>query len=237
MIELNLLPDVKLHYVRAQKARRRVISIVSVGGIAAVGLVVLFAIYVYAIQPVRGLVIDNGIKDSQKKLASVKDLNNYLTIQQQLKDLPGLHQAKPIYSRIISYLPILNPGTPNNIRITELGVDSSIDANGLTIEAYAPTYTAATVFESTLKSAQFTYTNGGDTQTVPLFSSVKLSNTSLGQDANGNKVVTFTVALTVDTNAFAFTSGNASISVPTKNATGSAANVPEVFADSSAGAQ
>lgn len=235
MIEINLLPEVKLQYVRAQKARRRVISFVSIGGIAAVGLVALFAVYVYAVQPVRGLVIDNGIKDANSKLTSVKDLNNYLTIQQQLKDLPELHAGKPIYSRIISYLPILNPSAPNNIHVTQLAIDTSVEANALTIQAYASTYTAATVFESTLKSTQFSYTADGQTQTVSLFSDVKLSNTSLGQDSNGNKIVAFTVMLKIDENAFAFASTNASISVPNKNATGSAQSVPEVFANTTGG--
>lgn len=229
MIELNLLPDVKLQYVRAQKARRRVISVVTVGGMVAVGLVVLFALYVFAIQPVRGLVVDKGIADANNKLKNVSDLNDYLTIQQQLHYLPQLHQAKPIYSRIISYLPTLNPSAPNNIRITQLAIDSSTDANAVKIEAYAPTYTAATVFESTLKSALFTYT--GLANPIPLFSDVKLTDTSLGEDPNGNKVVTFTVLLTVDPSVFAFDSANASISVPNKDATGSAANVPSVFAD------
>ena len=235
MIELNLLPDVKLEYVHSQKARRRVISIVSVGGIAAVGLVAVFALYVYVVQPVRGLVIDKGIKDANKSLSAVPDLNNYLTIQQQLKDLPDLHAAKPMYSRIISYLPVLNPRAPNNVRVTQLKIDSSNTPNLLTIQAYAPTYTAATVFESTLNSAQFNYTQGGQSQTpVPLFNSVKLSNVSLGQDATGNKVVTFTIALDVNLSTFAFNSTNASISVPTKNATNSAQNVPqEVFASTS----
>lgn len=236
MIELNLLPDVKLQYVHAQRARRRVISVVSVGGIVAVGLVVLFALYVYAVQPVRGLVIDNGIKDANSKLTQVKDLNNYLTVQQQLADLPALHQAKPMYSRIIDFLSVLNPSAPNSMRVTQLSIDSDSDANGVTIQAYAPTYTAATVYESTLRSAQFTYTKDGQAQDpVALFDSVSLSNTALGQDSSGNKVVNFTVALEVNPAVFAFASTSTGVSVPNKNATNSAQNVPEVFADSANG--
>lgn len=234
MIELNLLPEVKLQYVRAQKARRRVISFVSIGGIAAVGLVVLFGFYVYAVQPLRGVLLDSGIKDANKQLSGDKGLNDYLTIQQQLQDLPGLHRAKPMYSRIISYLPTLNPSAPNNISITQLAIDSSVDSNLMTLQAYAPSYTAATVFESTLKSALFNYTVDGAATTTPLFTDVKLTDTALGQDSNGNKVVTFTVTVQVDPNVFAFESTNTSVSVPNKNATNSAQNVP-VFANASSG--
>jgi Tfp pilus assembly protein PilN len=231
MIELNLLPDVKLQYVHAQKQRRRVISIVSIGGIAAVGLVVVFALYVYAVQPVRGLVTDNAIKDANKQLSAIPDLNNYLTLQQQLDALPALHASKPIYSRIISYLPTLNPSAPNSVHITRLAIDTTIDAHTIKLDAYAQTYTAATVFESTLKSAQFTYTNGATTQTTPLFKSADITNTAIGQDSNGNPVTTFTVTLTVADPIFAFSSTNTGISVPNKNATNSAAGVPsEVFA-------
>lgn len=228
MIELNLLPDVKLQYVRAQKARRRVISIVSIGGVIAVGAVVVFAIVVYPVQWGLDKLADNDISKSTQDLANVKDLNNYLTLQQQLSALPKLHEAKPIYSRFISYLPILNPSAPNNIHVTQLMVNGEDDPNTLTLQAYASTYTAATVFQSTLESAQFT-ADGQDP--TDLFSNVTLTNTALGQDSSGNKVVTFTVTVTVSDDVFSFDSTNASISVPNKNATNSAQNIPsEVFA-------
>lgn len=235
MIELNLLPDIKLQYVRAGRARRRVVSIVSVGGLIAVGLVVLFGIYVYAVQPARGYFLDNSIRDNAKKLSDVKDLNGYLSVQQQLAALPELHGQKQVYSRIISYLPILNPTAPNNIRISRL-VISSEDKNTLKIDAFAPSYTAATIFESTVRSARFSYGGDANVQTVPLFSAVSLTNAALGQDSNGNKVVTFTLTLTASDPVFAFDSTNASISVPNKNATGSAASVPsDLFETSTPG--
>jgi len=239
MIELNLLPDVKLQYVHAQKSRMRAISIVSIGSIVAVGLVVLFAIYVYAVQPGRGYFIDKDIVKYNNELESITGLNDYLTIQQQLDALPELHAGKPIYSRIIGYLPILNPSPPNNMRVTQLRIDSDAGAEELTIQGQAPSYTAVTVFESTLKSALFNYMLDGEVQEPAiLFSAVTVTDTSLGVDTNGNKIANFTVTLKVNENVFAFDTTNASISVPNKDATKSAQNVPEeVFADTSVGGE
>lgn len=233
MIELNLLPDVKLEYVHAQKARRRVVGIVTVSSIGAVGLAALFGIYVFIAQPVYGRIVDVGIVDANDKLQKVSGLNNYLTIQQQLDALPSLHNAKPIYSRIISYLPTLNPTAPNSIRINQLAIDSTTADGVIIIHGYAPSYTATTIFESTLKSAQFNYKQGDDSESVDLFSGVVITDTSLGEDANGTKVVNFTATLTVNEHVFAFDSNDATISVPAKDATGSASGA-QVFSDTPA---
>lgn len=226
MIELNLLPDVKLEFVHAQKARRRVISGVTIGGLVAVGLVAALAIYAYPVQSVWKSVVDGGIGDKSKKLSAVADLNTNLTIQQQLKDLSALHEAKPIYSRIIGYLPALNPAAPNNIHVTQVAFDGTVNANVMKLQGYTATYTAATVFESTLKSALINYSlNGTAQKSIPLFSDVNMTDTSLGQDSSGNKVVTFTIMLTVDSHAFSFDATNVGISVPNKDATNSAESV------------
>ena len=54
MIEINLVPDVKQELIRAQRVRTGVISMSILVGLAALGIVALLLIWVFAIQAARG---------------------------------------------------------------------------------------------------------------------------------------------------------------------------------------
>src|SRR5690606_9177655 len=100
MIEINLVPDVKQELIKAQRVRASVISLAILIGIISVGVVVLLAFWVFAVQTARGLISDNTIKNESEKLAKVQDVSNTLTIQNQLSVLPGQHDGKSVDSRI-----------------------------------------------------------------------------------------------------------------------------------------
>lgn len=227
MIELNLLPDVKRDFVRAQRMRRQVIAGVILLSMAAVGVVVALALYVYGAQFAFGQVLDGGIKSKSEELANVDDLDDYLTIQNQLRALPELHDAKMAYDRLFTYLPTLNPAPPSNIRITRLSVDQE---NGkITIVGYGRDYKAVTVFENTVKNAQLSYKDGdsGEQTSESFVKSIEMSDVDLSEDANGNRVVAFTATLEYGDGAFKRNASSIQLRVPNKNTTQSAERVPQ----------
>lgn len=226
MIEINLVPDVKQELLSAQRVRASVISIAIIVGIGAIGVVVLLAIWVFAVQAARGAISDNTIKNESEKLAKVADISHTLTIQNQLTKLPGLHDDKNIDSRIFEILNTINPPAPNTVGITSLALDSV--EKTIKIEAQAANgYQALEVFKKTIEGTTFDYTADGAGKTVPLASDMSDSDRSYGEDASGKKVLRFALTFTYPDELFSRTSRDARIVAPTKsNVTDSFLGVP-----------
>ncbi len=150
MIQFNLLPDVKLEYIRAQRVKRTVVGIaVLVAGISLTILVLLFLVVdVFQKQHLKGL--NNDIKTDTNKLLSINDLSKVLTIQNQLSSLPTLHANKPVTSRLFGYLKQI---VPNNVNISSLSV--TFGANTMTFTGTADKIVTVNKFVDTLKFTTF----------------------------------------------------------------------------------
>lgn len=227
MIEINLVPDVKQELIRAQRIRASVISLAILVGIVSVGVVVLFAFWVFAVQTARGIISDGTIKNESEKLAKVQDVSNTLTIQNQLSILPGQHDSKSVDSRIFEILKTINPSEPNSVAITNLSLDS--ETKTIKIEAQAANgYPALDVFKKTINATKFTYTQDGQAQTEPLANDMSDSDRSYGEDATGAKVLRFTLTFTYPDLLFSRSAKNAKIDAPERsNATDSYQGVPK----------
>jgi hypothetical protein len=192
MIEINLIPDIKQELLRAERVRSMVISLAILIGLGAIGVVVLLGLWVFGIQLARGALSDKTIKDESAKLASVKDLSRTLTIQNQLNQLPSLHESKHIDSRIFDVLTTINPPQPNNIAISKLTLDSTDKT--VTIEAQAVGgYPALEVFKKTIAATTFQFTGADGEETRPLATSISDGDRSYGEDASGQKVLRFSL--------------------------------------------
>lgn len=235
MIELNLLPDVKQEFVRSQRLSRKITIIMIITSIAAVGIVIFFAFTVYVVQAATNGLLDNSIKDRSEKLQKTDNLARNLTIQNQLKTLPELHDQKQIYSRLFTYLPTLNPAEPNTVKISKLDVNS--EEGTITLEGYAKDYKAVAVFKDTLSNAELVYTDDAKQSIeTKLFSDIAISDVGLGEDADGNQVTVFKATLTYDENAFKRMPGGTpapTVRVPRKNTTPSAQQSSSVFGEAS----
>lgn len=227
MIEINLVPDVKQELLKAQRVRTSVISLAIVVGIGAVGVVVVLAMWVFAVQAARDVITDNTIKSESQKLSAVEDVSNTLTIQNQLAKLASMHDSKHIDSRIFDILTTINPPAPNTISITKLTLDSN--DSSVKIEAQAVNgYPALEVFKKTIGATKFEYTHDGEKKSVALATSMSDSDRSYGEDASGAKVLRFTLSFTYSEELFSRTSQNATIVAPDKaNATDSFLGVPQ----------
>lgn len=175
MIQLNLLPDVKLEYIKAKRLKRTAMVLsVLVSGSALV-LLVFTVLLVSVAQKTHLKNLDKDIKTGTNKLQSIDDLDKILTVQSQLNSLPDLHSQKPVNSRLFSYMEQI---TPANAAISSLTFD--MDTQKLTISGKADNIVTVNKFVDTLK---FTgYQIGSDSKTQkPAFSEIVLSSFSLGE--------------------------------------------------------
>jgi Tfp pilus assembly protein PilN len=227
MIEINLIPDVKQELLKAQRVRAGVISMAILVGIAAVGVVVLLALWVFAVQTARGAISDGTIKDQSQKLSSVEDVSNTLTIQNQLSKLQEMHNTKSIDSRVFDVLTTINPPAPNDVSITNLALDSSTKT--ITVEAQAVNgYPALEVFKKTISATKFEYTDNNEKKSVALANGISDSDRSYGEDASGAKVLRFTLSFTYPDELFSKLAQSGTIIAPTKtNVTDSFLGVPQ----------
>ena len=95
MIQFNLLPDVKLEYVKAQRTKSTVISASFIAAGSAFAIFLLLFLIVNVVQRKSTSDLNKDIKKYHSQLTSTPDLAKIVTIQSQLKALPGLHEAKP----------------------------------------------------------------------------------------------------------------------------------------------
>lgn len=227
MIEINLVPDVKQELIKAQRVRSSVISLAIIIGIGSIGIVVLLAIWVFAVQAGRGFLVDNTIKDESKKLSSVEDISNTLTIQNQLSKLSAMHDGKHIDSRVFDMLATINPEAPNDIKLTKATL--STETKSIVIEAQADNgFAALEVYKKTIGATKIEFVKDGEKQTLPLITATSLGEQSFGEDSSGKKVLRFKITLTYSEELFARNVQNAVIVAPSKkNVTDSFLGVPQ----------
>ena len=225
MIQLNLLPDVKKEYLRAQSARRKTITISILITIIAVGLTAVAAVYVYAVQNGIMYLQTQDIKGKASQLSSVKDIDKYLTIQNQLSQLSSLHGDKNDYSRLLDFLPRLNPAPPQNIVLSNLDVNDADTT--ITFKGRVSDYGALTTFKDTLTNASFTYQTDGQVQdATKLFSEVKVESATY-EKTDQTAGVSFTLVVTYDPAVFKQSNADIQVTVPNKETTGSVVGTPQ----------
>ncbi len=165
MISINLLPDVKKELLRIRRERNLVvsISILAVGGSIA-ALVILGGIL--GGLNIAKVVMESGINKNKATINSAiddKQLNEYLTIQNQLAQIDGLKDQQLVYSRIMDYLVELNPASPNNVELRTVDLDASADGGvTMTVEGNVRDFSALNVYKNTLQSAQLVYEESAD---------------------------------------------------------------------------
>lgn len=226
MIQLNLLPDVKKEYIHAERMKTKVIGIAIMVTLGAAGLSIVLASIVYAVQP--GLIglKTKDIKSKSEQLRSVEDIEKYLTIQNQLRVLPELHNDKALYSQLLDYLKVLNPAPPNNVRLTSLQVDyenKSIFFNGTTNG-----FEAFTVFQDTLRNAELTYKGAdGSESKGKLFADrgVRIQNQALS-NALGKQELIFSIEAKYSDIAFNPMYTSTKVTVPNIKTTQSITGTP-----------
>lgn len=186
MIQFNLLPDVKLEYIKARTQRRLVmgISVIAVG--VSVGLLIL-VFTVGAFQKKHLSDLNDDITSESNELKQKPHINKILTVQNQLQSLTGLHAAKPSASRLFGYL---NELTPANTGITSFNID--FNEHTIKIEGTADALSTVNKYADTLKfttyklqgedgSEDSASSSSDKSQGTKAFSNVVLSSFGVGK--------------------------------------------------------
>lgn len=155
MIQFNLLPDVKLEYIKAKQTKRTaILTSVLICGVSFGVLLLLFT-SVNIIQKKHLSDLNKDIKTYSDQLNNTKDLNKILTIQNQLTSLPALHDKKAVASRLFGYLTQV---TPAQATISKFDVDFS--ANTMTISGGADSLSTVNKYADTLKFTTYKTADG-----------------------------------------------------------------------------
>jgi len=150
MIQFNLLPDIKIDYIKAAQTKRLAITVASIVIGVVLGAVSLTALTVTVVQKKSISDLDGDIKKYSQELANIPDINKILTIQNQLNSLPALHEQKPIASRMFKYIVQL---TPTNVTFTNLSLN--LEEGNINVEGQSPAISNINQFADTLKFTKY----------------------------------------------------------------------------------
>ena len=209
MLQLNLLPDVKKEFLRAQRMRNIVITVCTFATVAAVAVLLILG----GVMGGQALVksnLTNSISNFKSDIAQEKtdkNLDDYLTVQNQLRHIDDLKAQHMTYSRLLGFLKQLNPVAPNNVSLSAASISgtnsSSGNANTMTLTGTTASFASLDKFKNILASARVSYSANPDSDVIeePLFdtASILVTEASLAQDSGG---VNFTVIMNYNTAVF-----------------------------------
>jgi Tfp pilus assembly protein PilN len=208
MIQFNLLPEVKLEYIKAERMRRLITVVaVLVSVVFLAGLGLLITINQLGKQHLADLSRDITSKSSE--LQKEPKLNYILTVQNQLASLSALHGGKPAVSRLFDYL---NSLTPSQISITNY--TSDFTAHTITITGTADALSSVNQYVDTLKYTTYAVQSDTTNPKKPAFSNIVLSSFGLSPNATQpNQAATYTISLGYDPVIFDITK-NVKLTIP-----------------------
>jgi Tfp pilus assembly protein PilN len=219
MIQFNLLPDVKLAYIKAERTKRLVISVSVLAGAVALGIFVLLFMAVNVAQRKNISDLNKDVASNIKAISDTENVNKILTVQSQMASLSDLHAQKPAASRLFTYI---GQVTPNTVTIDTVTAD--FVENTLVINGAAGNLDNVNTFVDTLKFTTFTSDKNKDQSKA--FSEVVLTGFSRTQSQT-----TYAISLKFDPAIFD-NSNNAKIQVPNTVTTRSVTELPAIFKQS-----
>ncbi len=215
MIQFNLLPDIKIQYLRANRQKHTVVLISAAVTVVSVAALAILLVTVYVLQKKSMSDLNSDIKTFSSELQSTKDLNKILTVQNQLKALPQLHDGKPVASRLFTVLKQATPDKANNVHSA-----TDFTAHTITVNGAADSLNTVNVFIDRLKATMYHTPDDstGGSVDKPAFSQVTLS--AFGRDST---TATYTITFNFDeaifseTNDVTFTIGQKQAKTDTTN--------------------
>lgn len=213
-LQINLLPDLKLEYLKAQRTKYMIMASSAVVIMACIGLLILMYFYVYVWQKEHTNNLRNHIGELTTEYESFDNLEEIITIQNQLSALPGLHNEKPLVSRLTNYLGTITPKDSSYSK-----VDLDLTLLTIRLEGSAPETSDVNKLTNSIKNAVYVINTDVDTA-KSAFSSVRLESINNREDE-----VLFTVAMTFDPQIF-MTREEIALVIPDIDSTNSEVNSP-----------
>jgi hypothetical protein len=175
MIQLNLLPDVKLEYIRSRRFSRLIYTVASIVTLIAVIIALVLFINVKIIQAHHLHNLESKIQQATTHLQSDTNFNKILTVQNQLATLPKLYALRPIASLLLGFGSAdgyLDEITPSTVFINTISVDFTADS--MNIQGSANNIYSVNQYVDTLKFTNY-YVNGNKKAEQLAFSNVTLN--------------------------------------------------------------
>lgn len=216
MIQVNLVPDVKLELVSAQRHRNVVISFAIISIIASAVVLLVLGLVIGG-QVWRDNSLSNQITKKDNEFQSIEDIEKTVTIQNQLTSIQSTHEQKLMSSRIFDLLAEASAkGTDNSVTMNSFAIDTSTQTITLLAQTDKRGFEAAEVFRKNIDAMRIFYVKA-DADTLPnefratprssdddeesqlIASEVNLTDLSYAQTADGNqKTVSFRLSFVYD---------------------------------------
>jgi len=184
MIQFNLLPDVKLQFIKARRLKQVTILIAGLAAAASLFVLVLLLLVVDVFQKKHLTDVNKDIKSYSQKLESTPNLNKILTVQNQLNSIPGLQDQKPVVSRLFGYI---GQVVPAQVTISAINVD--FDQHTMTLSGGANSIATINTFVDTLKFTTYSTTDGSVSATNA-FSGVVLTSYAISSGTSSTYSIT-----------------------------------------------
>lgn len=157
MIQVNLVPDVKLELIRAQRHRNMIISIAIITMIASAGVVALLGTFI-GYQAVRENWLTSDIKKKDQEFRNKPDIDKTVTIQNQLASIQATHEQKAMTSRIFDLLVEASAtGTDNSVTYNMFNIDTTEKTISLVAQTDKRGFDAAEVFRKNIEGMKLYY--------------------------------------------------------------------------------
>lgn len=208
MIQINLLPDVKRDYLKAQQTKHTVIVLASLLSIAALALVGLLFSYVRLVQPQHLSNLQNDIDDNVTRQREYPDGVEMVTVQGVLDQIGPIQDKKLITSRLFGY--VIN-FTPKDVVYSSISYDSSTQT--ISLSGQTVNHEKANELANNIKSAKFTSGSDDQEEEIKPFSGLVFNSLASGEDADDGRNVSFSITFQIDTILFNQATKNGKLSV------------------------
>lgn len=182
--EINLVPDIKNEMIKTLKLRNYIFFACIVVAAASIGLTLVFGL----IMGGQRIAVENKkstLETLSAKLNSYTDLNDFLTIKDQLGNIDSLTSNKTVLSRTFNILSALLPTGADTIKVSELKVDLTGEQPSFSLEAQANAgkepfidYNVLDSFKKSMQYMRYDYGSYVDKEgnTIPAYCMIEQGN-------------------------------------------------------------
>jgi hypothetical protein len=173
MFEVNLVPDVKRELLHKQHLRNVIIVICIFVAMGCVGVLLLLGSVVGG-QGIALLAQDSEMNTKSNQILTFQNVNQVLTLQDQLNKISGINNNKRVLSRIFGVLDVILPVGEDTVSMAELSVnleESTINFDGQANSTSNIDYRALETFKKTAELSYYDYGRyiGEDGKEIPAF--------------------------------------------------------------------
>lgn len=208
MIQVNLLPDLKQQYLKAQQIKHLVVVAAVLASLISLIILAMLFLYVQVVQPRHQANLQRDIDSGLSELKSKEDGVKIVTVQGVLEQVPALQDKKPLTSQLFTYLTNV---TPKGVSYSELRLD--LINNTLSLTGQANALEQTNELANNLKSASFSYSQNDAQQSLQPFSRVVFTSLGKSDQTSASKSVAFQLSMTIDPILFNQGVSNAKLSV------------------------